>query len=112
MRSAFDVKCGVPMPLVGIMTVALPPAAGSQTNPEAAGPKNAAPASCSSRAAPRTATTLSPPGDQARSVNRPVEEIALLLHPFLASRVARITSPPAASVHVTYASAFPSGDRA
>ena len=51
-----------------MITDSAPPVAGSHTISAAAGPKNAAPASCISRAAARIATMRSPAGDQARSV--------------------------------------------
>src|SRR3954470_21263981 len=108
MREASLVKCGLPMPLVGMIDVTAPPAAGNQTKSAAAGPKNAAPASCISRAAARTATILSPVGDHARSLYRPVPEIAVVVHarPLF---VARMIVPPFVSSHVVYAMDFPSG---
>src|SRR6476469_428275 len=112
MRSGFEVKCGLPMPPVGMMAVTLPPVAGSHTNSAATGPKNAAPASCISRAAARTATTRSPFGDHARSPYNPPPVSGVVLHLFLLSSEARTMEPPDASAHVVKASERESGDHA
>ena len=41
MRFGSDVKCGLPSPLVGMMSVGWPPLAGIETKSAAAGPRNA-----------------------------------------------------------------------
>src|SRR5690242_7170654 len=112
MRSGLVVKCGLPMPPVGMIAVTLPPAAGTHTNSAATGPKNAAPASCISRAAARTPTTRSPFGDQARSPYNPPITSGFVLHLFCLSSDARTMLPPDASFHVVYASERESGDHA
>src|SRR5260221_2509786 len=108
MRSGLVVKWGLPTPGVGMIGVTVPPAAGTHTNSAATGPKNAAPAYCSSRAAARTATMRSPAGDHARSLYSPPGESVCVLH-VLQLELARTMLPPFASLHVVKASALPSG---
>ena len=96
-----------------MMSVGAPPAAGIHTRSDAAGPKNAPPASCNSRAAARVATMRSPFGDQARSDQRPADGVNCdtIGTDFFGFHVARMMRPPVASSHVTHAMDLESGDQ-